>query len=94
VRRASLANNVEVIAKQVLAVPTIDYGRLVKPLWLRMENDNGSLQAAISNDGATWFIVGTIRTSRTDLRAGFFLVSGIDGVVTEVCFDSVSVTTA
>ena len=76
-----------------LTAPTITYGRLVEPLWLRLERSGTTLRAAVSANGKAWSEVGSTEIPRGDRRAGLFLNSGLDKVTTEVCFDQVSLTT-
>jgi hypothetical protein len=76
-----------------LSAPTILYGRLVEPLWLRLEREGTTLHAAISVDGRSWSEVGSANIAGGPLRVGLLLNSGLDKVATEVCFDHVSLTT-
>jgi hypothetical protein len=73
-----------------LSAPAINYGRLVKPLWLRLERDGTALHAAISADGTSWSEVGSTEIPSGVLRAGLLLDSGLDEVTSEVYFDHVS----
>jgi hypothetical protein len=84
---------IETVASHPLKEPTIIYGRLVEPLWLRFERDNTSLHGAISADGSAWSDLGTTSLPTGSLRVGLLLNSGVDKVTTEVCFDHVSLTT-
>jgi hypothetical protein len=83
------ASSQTVNARQ-LSAPTITYGRLVEPLWLRLERDNSALKAATSVDGSAWSPLGTTDIPNAGLRVGLFLNSGLETVTTEVCFDQVS----
>jgi hypothetical protein len=73
-----------------LSAPTVTYGRLVEPLWLRLERDRTTLRAAISVDGNSWSEAGYADIPNGALRAGLLLNSGLDKVTTEGCFDHVS----
>ena len=84
----------QIIGTRPLAAPTITYGRLVEPLWLRIEREGPTVRAAISVDGNSWSQIGSTDVSAGDLRVGLFVNSGLDKVTTEVCFDQVSLTTA
>lgn len=92
VRRTASRKEIKTIAQQPLAAPAIDYGRLIQPLWLSIENVEGSLHAAVSSDGSKWSNVGSTEASGRNLHAGLFLNSGINGIATEIYFDNVSVT--
>jgi hypothetical protein len=80
------------IGSRPLAAPTVTYGRLVEPFWLRVACAGTALHAAISADNKIWLEVGVAEINSEDKRVGLFLNSGLDKVTTEVCFDNVSLT--
>jgi hypothetical protein len=85
--------SLQTVSALPLSNPVITYGRLVEPLWLRLERDGTALHAAISADGRSWSEIGSADIPGGPLRAGLLLNSGLDKVTTEVCFDHVSLTT-
>lgn len=91
-RPGETGNPLQTIANRPLAASTVTYGRIVEPLWLRIEHDGTTLRAAISTDGKTWSRVGRTEIDSADKRIGLFLNSGLDKVTTEVCFDNVMLT--
>jgi hypothetical protein len=80
------------IAAQSVSAPTITYGRLVLPLWFRLDRAETALRATISDDGHTWQDVGATTLPQGSMHAGLFLNSGLDKLVTEIFFDQVSLT--
>jgi hypothetical protein len=91
---ADPSQRVTTIASQPLVASTITYGRLVFPLWLRIEYASELLRAFISSDGIAWSKVAKLEPPSSSLDGGIFLASGIEGVATEVVFDHVSLTTS
>lgn len=85
--------SMKTLGTRAFAAPTIRYGRLVEPLWLRLRRDGTTLQASVSTDSSSWIEVGSAEVRTETLRVGLFLNSGIDQIMTEVCFDQVSLTT-
>jgi hypothetical protein len=82
----------QAIDSRPLTAPTVAYGRLVEPFWLRVERAGTALHAAISSDNKTWLNAGITEIDTGDKRVGLFLNSGRDKLTTEVCFDNVSLT--
>lgn len=83
----------ETIGDRQLTAPTVTYGRLSQPLWLRLEHAPAVLHASISADGNTWSEIGSTALSGENKHVGLFLNSGLDKVTTEAYFDQVSLTT-
>jgi len=80
---------VSTISKSPLNRPTVSYGRLMQPVWLRLEQNHTSTSAAFSLDGQEWTEVG--RSSPIDGGLmGIVMSSGIPGVDTTARFDSLS----
>lgn len=83
------SGKVTVLSNHVLTVPTVTYGRLVAPLWFRLETRGSLLEAAFSVDGAAWTSAGR-SSSPAENRIGFIAASGIPEVATAVRFEIVS----
>jgi hypothetical protein len=88
-----LGSPVRSVGNLPLTAPTITYGRLVEPLWLRLERSDTTLRATVSTDGKAWSEVGSTEVPSGSNRVGLFLNSGLDKVTTEICFDQVSLAT-
>jgi hypothetical protein len=68
------------------------WGRLTRPIWLRLERRAEFVDAAFSVDGTTWTHVGEIPASFSHtVRAGLVVCSGVATLTTTVAFDHVSV---
>jgi hypothetical protein len=89
-RPAEAGIPLQTIGSHSLAAPTVAYGRLVEPLWLRLERAGTTIDAALSPDGRAWSEIGTTKVASGGLRVGLFLNSGEDKLTTEACFDQVS----
>jgi hypothetical protein len=83
----------ETIGSRPLAAPTVTYGRLSQPLWLRLQRAATVLHASISANGEAWSDIASTSLSSEDKHVGLFLNSGLDDVTTEACFDQVRLTT-
>jgi len=83
----------QTIATYPLSDPIVQYGRLMRPVWFRLEIRKLNIQASFSRDGNTWILVGEAPIARHGL---FALVSssGLAEVDTEVRFDSILLTSA
>lgn len=79
------------VATEALTEPAISWGRIVQPIWMRIEQINRKLVASISNDGQQWNQLYSAGNTTTHTTVGMVVNSGIEGVTTEVCFDNVSV---
>jgi hypothetical protein len=66
------------------------YGRLQQPLWFRLQRKQSFIHAQFSTDGALWKDAGQT-AGMEDGVMGMIASSGIPGVDTAVCFDSVVV---
>jgi hypothetical protein len=87
VRDASGA--VSTVSDEPLTIPVVTYGRLVSPVWLRMESKNSLIEAAFSSDGEMWSSAGK-STCPARGRMGLIASSGISEVSTAVRFEIVS----
>jgi Alginate lyase len=65
------------------------YGRLMNPVWFRMERRQGTILAQFSFDGADWRSAGEVSDVHGG-RLGFVVSSGIPGVDSAVRFDSLT----
>jgi len=80
---------VTTISDEPLTFPVVTYGRLVNPVWLRMESAASMIQAAFSSDGAAWSSAGK-SICPVGSRLGLIAASGISEVSTAVRFEIVS----
>lgn len=79
------------IGQYVLPSPLISYGRVMLPLWFRLERSKGHIAGAFSADGESWHKIAETPGEflQGNLSAGLFLTSGLGSLSTEVVFDSV-----
>jgi len=69
-----------------LDVPFTAYGRIVRPVWMRLSRNHHELRAYLSYDGRTWTDVGTTFVAEKQILAGCFACSGLGSISTEVTF--------
>ncbi len=86
--REETGADLQSIGAQELAAPAIKYGRVVEPLWLRLQRAQGMFRAATSRDGITWSELAAVHAPAGKMAAGIFLSSGLGEIATEVRFDS------
>ncbi len=92
VTRSSTAATTAVTGmSEPLHAPSVTYGRLLQPIWLRLERIGDTFSASISSDGNTWTPVATTKLSlKKDLLVGLAACSRLTSVTTTVKFDHVS----
>ncbi|HVU46000.1 MAG TPA: alginate lyase family protein [Terracidiphilus sp.] len=79
------SGTVTILSDSPLALPVVSYGRLMKPVWLRLEANDSLLTTAFSTDGSTW--VGAGQSARLKQgRIGLIASSGIPEITTVVRF--------
>jgi hypothetical protein len=83
------SGKVTVLSDHPLSVPTVTYGRLVAPVWFRMEIRELLVEAAFSVDGAGWTSAGQA-TCPAGSRPGLIAASGIPEVATAIPFEIIS----
>ncbi|MGO4211050.1 alginate lyase family protein [Terriglobus sp. 2YAB30_2] len=76
------------ISQMELPAPVVQYGRLMKPVWLRMTRRDSSVIAAYSLDGHTWAQAGESRMVLRG-RLGLIGASGVTEVSTALRFELV-----
>jgi hypothetical protein len=81
-----LSGHVTMLWDSPLAVPTVTYGRLMKPVWFSLESEGALLNAAFSTDGSYWIQVGQ-PPNFTNCKIGLLAASGIPEVATSVRFE-------
>ena len=74
----------------LLPAPAIANGRMMAPVWLRLQLSGATLLATTSVDGQNWIAVGSVPIPIGHLRIGLALDSGLAGVETEVMFDQIT----
>ncbi len=84
---------VTVISECALRQPTVCYGRLMGPVWLRLQRVHASHVAHYSTNGKAWNQMGS-NAEFADGRMGIVASSGISGVDTAVRFDSIEINDA
>jgi len=84
-----LSGAVNSVSDNSLTVPVMTYGRLVRPVWFRMECRGGLLETAFSTDGAIWTSAGR-PSCPAGSRIGLIAASGIPEVATAVRFEIAS----
>jgi len=90
-RASSAATTTIAGTSALLGAPTVTYGRLMEPYWLRLARTGDTFAAAISTDGETWTPVATATVSlKKEILAGLPACSRLAGVTTTVKFDHVS----
>jgi len=78
-----------VLSEHPLTAPVVTYGRLVGPVWFRMESTKSMLEAAFSADGVRWTSLGRALCP-LGIRIGLVAASGIPEVATSVRFEMIS----
>ena len=79
--------SVQPISDHALTEPTVDYGRLMRPVWLRLERKAAVIQGQFSLDGTHWTNAGQAQSGTGPL--GMVVCSGIAGVNSNVRFNSI-----
>ena len=80
---------ISVIADQSLGPPCQEYGRMMKPVWLRLERRKTLLIASYCFAGKTWNQVGSSSEAAHD-RMGIVASSGIRNVDAAIRLDSIA----
>lgn len=74
----------------VVPEPAVVNGRIMAPVWLRLQRSGTHLQSSVSVDGHNWISIGTAEIPAGALRIGLALNSGLPEVETEAKFDRVT----
>lgn len=75
-----------------LTGPSVKWGRLMEPYWLKLIRKGTVISAAISSDGRSWKIVGMKEVPmKKQVFIGIAAASGVKGISTAVKFDHVIV---
>lgn len=82
--------NTTAIRECALLPPIVEYGRIMKPLWLRLERRQVLLAASYSFDGKTWNQLGSSSEAALG-HMGIVASSGIPNVDTAMRFDSLGI---
>jgi len=85
-----LQGGVRTVFESPLEQPVVEYGRLMKPVWLRLQREDSVILAQSSTDGVVWKDAGRAPSSDGGLM-GFMASSGLVEIDTAVRFDSISV---
>jgi hypothetical protein len=80
---------VQIIADHPLEEPIVQFGRLMRPVWLRLERKQARIHADFSIDGAEWTGAGDAPVGQHGVL-GLAASSGIAEVNTAVRFDSIA----
>lgn len=80
------------ISDHALTQPTVSYGRLMCPVWLRLQRKQSIIQAHFSIDGTHWTDAGEAQADAGLM--GMVVCSGIDGINSNVRFDSIQIARA
>jgi hypothetical protein len=82
----TLTSTEDQVALPALAIAN---GRIMAPVWLRLERSGTTLQASTSGDGQKWIAIGSVEIPDSQLQIGLALESGLADVETEISFDQV-----
>ena len=75
-----------------LSEPTVTYGRLTGPCWLKLARSHDTFSGSISQDGKDWTPVGTVIVPlKRQVLAGLCACSRLRTITTTVNFDKVAV---
>ena len=86
------AGSVKAVSDSPLEPPVVTYGRLMKPVWLRLQRRQSLVFAQFSTDGVVWEDAGKTPDLQNG-RVGIIGSSGIVDVDTALRFDSIAVST-
>jgi hypothetical protein len=81
--------DVKTVFDSPLEQPAVAYGRIMKPVWLRLQREKSLIRAQFSTDGAAWKDAGHSQDSQGGLL-GIIASSGIADIDTAVHFDSIA----
>jgi hypothetical protein len=85
--------DIKVIQDYPLLPPTVEYGRIMRPIWLRLKRRQGELDALYSSDGRAWIQVGS-SSETAEGSIGIVASSGIPDVDSAIRFDSLTIDSA
>jgi hypothetical protein len=86
------AGDVKAVFDSPLEQPIVTYGRMMKPVWLRLQRRQSLILAQFSSHGSAWKDAGQTPGFKAGLL-GIIVSSGIVDVDTAVRFDSIAVST-
>jgi len=69
-----------------LDAPFTAYGRIVRPVWMRLSRNHHELRSYLSYDGSTWTDAGATFAANEQILAGCFACSGLGSISIEVTF--------
>lgn len=81
---------IKTISDIVLEAPTVKNGRLMEPVWLRLERKQSLIAAQFSTDGVRWKSAGATEYIESG-RIGIAMSSGISDQDASVRFDTITV---
>ena len=92
VRRTTGDSSIVAVESKPMNESFVSWGRLVNPCWLRLVRNNNIVTAFVSYDGKTWTETGKTEVLlKKKVLAGIVVCSGLMGVNTVACFDSVNI---
>lgn len=75
------------VAETVLQSPDVSFGRVMRPIWLRLVRRGDAVAGSFSSDGRHWKeLPGDAEVELPQMRGGLVLNSGIEGVTAEVTY--------
>jgi hypothetical protein len=88
--REAAGDAVHTLNAVLLDTPFVSYGRIVRPIWMRLSRKNHEVSAGVSDDGQAWTTIGKTPLGKLPMLAGYFACSGLGSTPTEVTFEHVS----
>jgi hypothetical protein len=88
--RENAAETVHTVNALPLNAPLVTWGRVVRPIWLRLSRTGSELRAHFSQDGLTWNDAGETSVTEKQVLAGCLVCSGLGSIRAQVTFEQVT----
>jgi regulation of enolase protein 1 (concanavalin A-like superfamily) len=73
-----------------LNAPLVAWGRIARPVWLRLSREGRELRALLSQDGITWMNAGETSITMEQMLEGCFACSGLGSVPAQITFEQLT----
>lgn len=88
--RENAGEAVRTVNEVPLDASFVSWGRITRPVWLRISRDMGELHAEISQDGLIWKDAGKTSITKGQLLAGCFACSGLGSTSAQITFEKLT----
>jgi len=88
--RENAGQSVRMVNALSLDAPLVAWGRIARPVWLRLSREGSELRALLSQDTLTWMNAGETSITKEQLLAGCFACSGLGSVPAQITFEQLT----